>query len=70
MIISTHKEQINTTYSQHVCPPPTFEIVILLKKPLKSHLKGLKVDLFVISITFIGHNPLVKAKTNEHQLNI
>jgi hypothetical protein len=70
MIIRTHKEQINTTYSQHVCPPPTFEIVILLKKPSLSHIKDLKVGLFVMLITFSGHNPLTKTKTNEHQLNI
>lgn len=70
MIISTHKEQINTTYSQHVCPPPTFEIVILLKKPPLSHQKGLYTDLFVTLITFSDQSLLIKTKTNEHQLNI
>ena len=46
MIINTHKEQMNTTYSQHVCLPPTFKSVTLLNNPPRFEQKAI-LELFI-----------------------
>lgn len=66
MIINTLKEQMNTTYSQHVCPLPTFKSVILLNKARKSHEEDLSSDDKVILITFIDLLSRLRIKTKEH----